>query len=213
MMWLLLIAVSLPIGMVINALELRPLSQLLGSAVGLPLTVVATLLASLSAEGWRASFWQVARRLDWATIGALWGIGWRAGIALLGLLILGAGLALISSWLAAAVAGIMVALGLVLIGVATVVVVLEDEYPGEALKRAWLIIRRQIVVAFLVGVCLTPSNALSIASAALPSEKAGIIGLIALLMAPFEFVGPVVVYFNVRCRFEAYHLETLREGA
>jgi len=186
-------------------------SAFLGIVIGLPMTVVATLLATLAAEGWKASLWQVLRRLSGSTIPALWGIGWRGPLALIPAAIFCFLASLIFKWLGILFAILLLTIFAVTFGVAIVVVVMEDAIRWGAMKRSWSLVRKEIGMALVVGVCLVPNTAISLGASVLPPDAAGLFGLLGFVMLPLFFTAPVGLYLNTRCRFEAYHLETLRQ--
>jgi len=211
-LWLLFFAIVLPLGILAAAVpDAAGLLKVVGIVIGFPMTIWATVLAALSAQRWKASLWQVLRRVNTVAIPALWGISWRASLALIPVALFGAAAYFIAKWLAVVVVFLCLISFAIIVGVAVVVYVVEDLFPLDALRRSSLLVRNQVGVAVVVGALLVPNNVIGIFSSVVGEREQALLGLVAILMMPFFFTAPVAIYLNARCHLESYHLETLRQ--
>jgi hypothetical protein len=86
----------------------------------------------------------------------------------------------------------------------------------EGLPRALMMMKKQpwkVLVGIMalapVGAAQFPGILSSLGND--DSLFAGVLGLVLLATAPAMYVVPVLFYLESRCRFEGYHLETVRE--
>jgi hypothetical protein len=185
---------------------------------------VAAIVMSLAVENWHASMWQILRRLaGWISIQLLltvvvyWLIiavyivtfvGWylltaplfndRLVLLLFGFLEVVT--TLIFSWI------------MVMFCLAPAVVVLEGLSCLKAFGRSLRLIRGHRIRAFSAIFLFLILGALAISvTLTAGSVLTGIVVCAMVLFGGTLLCLPIFLYFDVRCRKEAFHLETLRE--
>ena len=132
----------------------------------------------------------------------------------------------------AAAVGAAVLLSLVVIGIPLLVfilvawffyvqaVMIEGKRPVEALSRSWDLVRSNLLRVLGIGVVYVSITVLAVFAASLPgllvsgAENTTVVGNLltsvgSAIVAPFSYVGAVVVYLDLRARKEGYDVDSL----
>ena len=134
---------------------------------------------------------------------------------------------LASTLIYAAAVGAAVLLSLVVIGIPILIfllvawffyvqaVMIEGKRPMEALSRSWDLVRGNWLRVLGIGVVYVSITMVAVFAASLPGLLvSGAVGNLlttagSAIVAPFSYVGTVVVYMDLRARKEGYDMDSL----
>ena len=139
---------------------------------------------------------------------------------------------LLSTLIYAAAVGAAVLLSLVVIGIPLLVfilvswffyvqaVMIEGKRPMEALSRSWDLVRGNWLRVLGIGIVYVSITVIAVFAASLPGllvsgvEDTTVVGNLlttvgSAIVAPFSYVGTVVVYMDLRARKEGYDVDSL----
>jgi len=233
---LFLIFIIAPI-FILSALGAETLAGVLSEWLGILCTAAMTVTVMLFVENRRATMFQTVRGLG-SAIRPIWSASWRLGLIdsllAIAVLILVLGISFTFGfegeigYFVVVVVGVLASAVLLLTHIASAIAITEDLEASEIIGRLRYAARRQWrkalvlstvyvpVVGFVWWFCsamlLKPGQSVTSLSR---EEFEEFILMVAFLSLPFTapagIVGSPLLYFDMRCRTEGLHLETLRE--